>query len=154
MRIDVGLESLRALRRSIELGVDFVDTALAYGDGHSEQLVGQVVRESPHVRVASKVPPKNREWPARAGVPIEDVYPGEWIVECTERSLRNLGLDTIDLHQLHVWTPGCAGQGDWLEAVERLKADVKIRSFGVSLNDHAAADARPLLGPASSTRSS
>ena len=69
-------ESLRALRRSIELGVDFVDTALAYGDGHSEQLVGQVVRESPHVRVASKVPPMNWEWPARAGVPVEDAYPG------------------------------------------------------------------------------
>ena len=138
-------ESLRALRRSIELGVDFVDTALAYGDGHSEALVGQVVRESPHVRVASKVPPKNWEWPARAGVPVEDVYPGDWIVECTERSLRNLGLDTIDLHQLHVWTPGWAGRGDWLEAVERLKAEGKIRFFGVSLNDHAAADARPLL---------
>src|SRR5580765_4193274 len=56
-------ESLRALRRSIELGVDFVDTALAYGDGQSEELVGQVVRESTHVRVASKVPPKNWEWP-------------------------------------------------------------------------------------------
>jgi aryl-alcohol dehydrogenase-like predicted oxidoreductase len=138
-------ESLRALRRSVELGVDFVDTALAYGDGHSEELVGQVVRESPHVRVASKVPPMNWEWPARAGVPVERVYPAGWIVECTEKSLRNLGLDAIDLHQLHVWTPGWAGAGDWLEAVDRLKREGKIRCFGVSLNDHAYADAKPLL---------
>src|SRR3954451_3330812 len=102
-------ESLRALRRAVELGVTFVDTALAYGDGHSEKLVGQVVRESPHVRVASKVPPMNWEWPARAGVPVDEAYPGSWVVECTERSLRYLGLDAIDLQQLHVWTPGWAG---------------------------------------------
>jgi aryl-alcohol dehydrogenase-like predicted oxidoreductase len=138
-------ESLHALRRSVELGVTFVDTALAYGNGHSEQLVGRVARESPHVRVASKVPPRNREWPARAGVPVEDAYPGDWIVECTERSLRNLGLETIDVQQLHVWTPGWAGGGDWLEAVERLKADGKIRFFGVSLNDNAYEDALPLI---------
>jgi aryl-alcohol dehydrogenase-like predicted oxidoreductase len=138
-------ESLRALRRSVELGVDVVDTALAYGDGHSEELVGRVVRESPHVRVASKVPPMNWEWPARAGVPVERVYPAHWIVECTEKSLRNLGLDAIDLHQLHVWTPGWADGGDWLEAVDGLKREGKIRFFGVSLNDHAYADAKPLI---------
>jgi aryl-alcohol dehydrogenase-like predicted oxidoreductase len=138
-------ESLRALRRSVELGVTFVDTALAYGRGHSEELVGQVLRESPHVRVASKVPPKNWQWPARAGVPVEQTYPADWIVECTERSLSNLGVETIDLQQLHVWTPGWAGQGDWLEAVEGLKAEGKIRFFGVSLNSHAPDDARPLL---------
>ena len=129
----------------VELGVDFVDTALAYGDGHSEELVGQVVRESPHVRVASKVPPMNWEWPARAGVRAERVYPAGWIVQCTEKSLRNLGLDTIDLQQLHVWTPGWADDGDWLEAVDRLKREGKIRFFGVSLNDHAYADAKPLI---------
>jgi aryl-alcohol dehydrogenase-like predicted oxidoreductase len=138
-------ESLRALRRAIELGVTFVDTALAYGDGHSEELVGRVLRESPHVHVASKVPPMNWEWPARAGVPVEQAYPGEWIVECTERSLRNLAVETIDLQQLHVWTPGWAGEGDWLEAVERLRAEGKIRFFGVSLNAHDPTDARPLL---------
>jgi aryl-alcohol dehydrogenase-like predicted oxidoreductase len=139
-------ESLRALRRAIELGVTFVDTALAYGDGHSEELVGRAVREAPEtVRVATKVPPRNWQWPARAGVPVEDVFPGDWIVACTERSLRNLGLETIDLQQLHVWTPGWAGRGAWLEAVERLKSAGKIRFFGVSLNDNDPDDARPLL---------
>jgi aryl-alcohol dehydrogenase-like predicted oxidoreductase len=139
-------ESLRALRCAIELGVTFIDTALAYGAGHSEELVGRVLRDSPGtVRVATKVPPRNGEWPARAGVPVEQVFPGDWIVECTERSLRNLGVEAIDLQQLHVWTPGWAGQGDWLETVDRLKAEGKIRFFGVSLNDHSPDDARPLL---------
>jgi aryl-alcohol dehydrogenase-like predicted oxidoreductase len=130
-------ESLRALRRAIELGVNLVDTALAYGRGHSERLVGRVVREtSGPVYVATKVPPRNSQWPARAGVPVEKAFPGDWIVRCTEESLANLGLETIDVQQLHVWSDEWVGQGDWLEAVERLKRAGKIRFFGVSINDH------------------
>ena len=130
-------ESLRALRLAIERGVNFLDTAYAYGDGHSEQLVGAAVRESADtVYVASKVPPKNWQWPAQPGVPPEEVFPADWIVACTERSLGNLGLDTIDVQQLHVWSDEWLGQGDWLDAVERLKRDGKIRFFGVSINNH------------------
>src|SRR5688572_1570851 len=87
-------ESLAALRRAVELGVNFIDTALAYGEGHSEKLVGQVVREAPgKVYVATKIPPKNRLWPARNGIGIEEVFPYDYIVECTDRSLRNLGVE-------------------------------------------------------------
>src|ERR1700734_3138254 len=103
-------QSLAALRRALELGLNFIDTALAYGDGHSEQLVGEIVREAPgKVYVASKVPPKKRRWPARAGVGIDEVFPYDYIVECTEQSLRNLRMDSLDLQQLHVWNP------EWLE---------------------------------------
>jgi aryl-alcohol dehydrogenase-like predicted oxidoreductase len=138
--------SRASLRRAIELGVNFVDTALAYGDGHSEGLVGEVVRETRHpVHVATKVPPQNRQWPARKGVPVSATFPGAWIVECTERSLRSLGLDAVDLQQLHVWSDEWVGQGDWLEAVESLKAAGKIRFFGVSINDHQPANALRLL---------
>jgi aryl-alcohol dehydrogenase-like predicted oxidoreductase len=130
-------ESLRALRLAIEQGVNFLDTAYAYGDGHSEELVGAAVRESAEtVYVASKVPPKNMQWPARPGVRVEETFPGDWIVACTEGSLRNLGLEAIDVQQLHVWSDEWIGQGDWLEAVERLRRDGKIRFFGVSINDH------------------
>jgi aryl-alcohol dehydrogenase-like predicted oxidoreductase len=130
-------ESLRALRLAIEHGVNFIDTAYAYGDGHSEQLVGAAVRESSEtVYVASKVPPRNRQWPAAPGVRAEDVFPADWIVSCTERSLQNLGLETIDVHQFHVWSDEWVGQGDWLDAIEQLKRDGKIRFFGVSINDH------------------
>ena len=129
--------SRAALRRSIELGVNFLDTALAYGDGHSERLVGEVVRTSAEtVYVASKVPPKNGRWPAPSGLHPDDAFPGSWITRCTERSLSHLGLETIDVQQLHVWSDDWVGQGDWLETIEKLKADGKIRFFGVSINDH------------------
>ena len=74
-------ESLAALRRALELGVNFIDTALAYGDGHSEELVGQVVRSAPgKVYVATKAPPKNRLWPARPGIDIEEVFPYDYVI--------------------------------------------------------------------------
>jgi len=130
-------DSLAALRRALELGLNFIDTALAYGDGHSEQLVGEIVREAPgKVYVASKVPPKNRQWPARAGIGIEDVFPYEYIVECTEESLRNLRMDTLDLQQLHVWNPEWIDRDEWKRAAEDLKKSGKIRCFGLSLNNH------------------
>jgi aryl-alcohol dehydrogenase-like predicted oxidoreductase len=139
-------ESLQALRLAIEHGVNFLDTAYGYGDGHSEQLVGAVVRESADtVYVASKIPPKNRQWPAQPGVHAEEAFPADWIVTCTERSLQNLGLDTIDVQQFHVWSDEWVGQGDWLDGIERLKRDGKIRFFGVSVNDHQPANAIRLV---------
>jgi aryl-alcohol dehydrogenase-like predicted oxidoreductase len=130
-------ESLRALDRAIDLGLNFIDTALAYGDGHSEQLVGQVVRARPEtVHVATKIPPKNMRWPARAGSHADESFPGDYIRAQTERSLANLGLDAIDVQQFHVWHDDWLEQGDWLETVEALKQEGKIRWFGVSINDH------------------
>src|SRR5271165_5353084 len=97
-------ESLQALRRAIELGLNFIDTALAYGDGHSERLVGEVVRDAGReIYVATKIPPKNKLWPARPGIGIEEVFPYDHIIQSTEESLRNLNTDTVDLQQLHVW---------------------------------------------------
>ena len=130
-------ESLRALARAFELGVDFVDTALGYGNGHSEELVGQAVRANGGgIAVSTKIPPKNMQWPARAGVHADEAFPADWIVECTERSLHNLALERIDLQQFHVWSDEWLEQGSWREAVERLQADGKIGAFGVSINDH------------------
>ncbi|HEV8461019.1 MAG TPA: aldo/keto reductase [Gaiellaceae bacterium] len=139
-------ESLQALRLAIERGVNFLDTAYGYGDGHSEELVGAAIRQAAEtVYVASKIPPKNMQWPAQPGVRAEEAFPADWIVECTERSLRNLGLDTIDVQQFHVWSDEWVGQGDWLEGVDQLKRDGKIRHFGVSINDHQPANAIRLV---------
>jgi aryl-alcohol dehydrogenase-like predicted oxidoreductase len=130
-------ESLRALNRAIDLGLNFIDTALAYGDGHSERLVGRTVRErSETVYVATKVPPKNGIWPAPSGLRPDEVFPKDYVRECTETSLKNLGLDRIDVQQFHVWQDEWVGEGSWLEAVEELKDEGKIRSFGISINDH------------------
>jgi aryl-alcohol dehydrogenase-like predicted oxidoreductase len=130
-------ESLAALRRAIELGLNFIDTALAYGAGHSEQLVGRVVREAGHrIYVATKVPPKNQLWPARPGIGIEQVFPYDYILRSAERSLKHLGVDTIDLLQLHVWNPEWIERDEWRRAFEELQRSGKVRAVGVSINDH------------------
>jgi aryl-alcohol dehydrogenase-like predicted oxidoreductase len=130
-------ESIRALRRAMELGVNFIDTALAYGDGHSEKLAGKAVREGQHrIHLASKIPPKNRLWPAQPGIGIESVFPYEYILRCTEDSLRNLKVDTLDLQQLHVWNPEWFHRDEWRRAFEELKTAGKVRAVGVSLHDH------------------
>jgi aryl-alcohol dehydrogenase-like predicted oxidoreductase len=139
-------ESLRSLHRAFDQGVNFVDTALGYGDGHSEQLVGRAVREATGtVYVSSKVPPKNLKWPAPGGVPASEAFPAEWVVECTEQSLANLGLETIDVQQFHVWSDEWVGQGDWMDAIEHLRSQGKIRYFGVSVNDHQPGNAVALV---------
>jgi aryl-alcohol dehydrogenase-like predicted oxidoreductase len=127
-------ESIAALNRAIELGLNFIDTALVYGEGHSERLVGRIA--PPSVTIATKVPPKNRLWPARAGVAIEDVFPYDYILRCTDESLKNLGRDHIDLLQLHVWNPEWINSDIWRSAFEDLKKSGKARFVGVSINDH------------------
>jgi aryl-alcohol dehydrogenase-like predicted oxidoreductase len=139
-------ESIQALHRAIDLGLNFIDTALAYGGGRSERLVGQVVRERPEtIYVATKVPPKNQVWPAPAGVPVEDAFPADHVWACAERSLANLGLERVDLLQLHVWSDEWTDRGDWREAVDELRSSGKIGHFGVSINDHQPANAVRLL---------
>jgi aryl-alcohol dehydrogenase-like predicted oxidoreductase len=139
-------ESLRALHRAMDLGVNLIDTALAYGDGHSEQLVGRAVRErDEHVRVATKIPPKNGEWPARDDTDPEDVFPADHVRACTETSLRNTGLDVLDVQQFHVWSDTWVGRGSWLVAVQALKDEGKIGAFGISINDHQPANALALI---------
>lgn len=130
-------ESIRALHRAFELGLNFIDTALAYGDGHSERLVAQVLKTAPHrIFVATKIPPKNRLWPARPGTKIKDVFPRGYIAECTGESLRNLGVETIDLQQLHVWNPEWLNDDDWKRGLEDIKKSGKVRFVGISINDH------------------
>ena len=128
-------ESLRALNRAIDLGVNFIDTAAVYGNGHSERLVGEVVRErDERIVVASKIPPKNVEWPARTSDP-DEAFPADHVRKWTERTLTNLGLDVLDVQQFHVWNDEWVGRGSWLEGIQALKDEGKIRFFGVSIND-------------------
>jgi aryl-alcohol dehydrogenase-like predicted oxidoreductase len=115
--------------------VNFIDTALAYGDGHSEQLIGQFLKErKDRIYVATKVPPKNRMWPAKGR--LEEVYPYDYILSSAETSLRNLQQDSIDILQLHVWDPEWLPESGWYEALRRLKEEGKVRFLGISVNDH------------------
>lgn len=130
-------DAINSLLLSLELGINFFDTALVYGMGHSESLISSALRESKnrHVFIASKVPPLNHQWPARESN-ISKVFPAEHIMTQTETSLRNLRRDYLDLQQLHVWKDEWLENSDWMNAVHQLKKQGKIRFFGVSLNDH------------------
>src|SRR3954465_3402620 len=92
-------ESQASLDRAVELGCNFFDTAWAYGDGHSEKLLGALLdrHRSTELAVASKIPPKNRQWPGRATTPADDVFPYDHVIDYTEATLRNLGVEAIDL---------------------------------------------------------
>jgi aryl-alcohol dehydrogenase-like predicted oxidoreductase len=135
-------ESLRALQQAADLGLNFIDTALAYGQGHSERLIAtfKKKRES-GLTIATKIPPKNRVWPARQGTKLRDAFPYDYILECTEKSRKNLDMDTIDLQQFHVWTDEWADHQEWKDAILTLKVKKKIRFFGISINDHQPANA-------------
>jgi aryl-alcohol dehydrogenase-like predicted oxidoreductase len=129
-------ESVRALHRAIELGVNFIDTARGYGE--SERIVGNVVREhrGDTLYVATKVPPKNGIWPAPDGLDPAGTFPGDHIRASLETSLRASGLEAFDVLQFHVWSDEWVGRGDWLETIGDLKREGKIRFFGVSVNDY------------------
>jgi aryl-alcohol dehydrogenase-like predicted oxidoreductase len=137
-------ESLAALQRAADLGCNFFDTAWAYGDGHSEQLLGKILRANKNnpaaggpdkkLYVATKVPPKNRRWPARPEYSLDDSYPPDYIFEYVDKSLKNIGVDTLDLIQLHTWEDRWLEDERVLRSAEKLRSSGKIRAFGLSLN--------------------
>ncbi|HEU4390470.1 MAG TPA: aldo/keto reductase [Blastocatellia bacterium] len=129
-------ESLRALELAVELGCNFFDTAWAYGEGHSEKLLGQVVRRHPEKRLytATKIPPKNLQWPAREHHTLDEVFPPDHIRRYVESSLKNLGLDGMDLIQFHVWNDVWADDVRWQRAIDDLKHEGLVRATGISVN--------------------
>lgn len=137
-------ETLTSLRRSIELGCNFFDTAWAYGDGRSEQILAIVLKEfqgnasvggpDKHLYVATKIPPKNRRWPSTRTFSVDDCYPPEYIAEYIDKSLTNLGVETIDLMQFHTWEDRWLNDDRIARAAEAAKKSGKVRAFGVSVN--------------------
>lgn len=129
-------EVLNALDKSVELGCNFYDTAWGYGAGASEQILGKLLKKhsSKRLYVATKIPPKNFKWPSKAHYTLEECFPAAHILEYTEKSLQNLNVDCIDVQQFHVWEDSWAHHDDWKKAVEKLKADGKVKHFGISVN--------------------
>ena len=132
-----------ALRAALDQGVTFFDTALAYGGGHSEELIGNVLKaelKDGRALVATKIPPGNQEWPADGNKPVSAVFPARHITKSTERSLRNLGVEAIPVQQLHVWHDNWLADSKWTESREamvRLTKEGKVLHWGISINDHA-----------------
>jgi aryl-alcohol dehydrogenase-like predicted oxidoreductase len=129
-------ESLNSLQLAVDLGCNFFDTAWAYGDGHSERLLGQLVKANPNRRlyIATKIPPKNRIWPSRRGFTLDEVFPPEYIEEYVHKSLENLGVETIDLIQFHVWEDDWVQDPRWAKKLDELRGQGLIRAAGISIN--------------------
>jgi aryl-alcohol dehydrogenase-like predicted oxidoreductase len=137
-------ETLASLHRAVELGVNFFDTAWAYGDGKSEQILATILREyknnktvggpDKHLYVATKIPPKNRRWPSRREFTLDDCFPPEYIEEYIGKSLKNLDVETIDLMQFHTWEDRWLADERLPRAIEKMKKSGKVRAVGPSLN--------------------
>jgi len=142
-------ESLVSLQRYVELGGNFFDTAWAYGDGRSEKILAQILRANKTTQaggadfiggpdkklyVATKVPPKNRKWPSRREFSLDDCFPPVYIFEYVDKSLANIGVDSLDLIQFHTW------EDHWLDdprlprTIDDLRKSGKVRAVGISLN--------------------
>jgi aryl-alcohol dehydrogenase-like predicted oxidoreductase len=129
-------ESMRSLQRAVEFGCNFFDTAWAYGSGHSEQLLGALVRANPGERlyVATKIPPKNRVWPSQREFTLDDCFPPDYIEDYVHRSLNNLGVESIDLIQFHTWEDAWSGDDRWVKKLDELRRQGLINAVGISLN--------------------
>jgi len=129
-------QSMAVLQAAVDAGVTFFDSAQVYGAGHSDQLLGALARGNPgrDLFLASKVPPKNREWPARRGDRIRDAFPPAHIRSSVEGILRQMKMDSLDLVQFHVWQDEWADDEGWQVAAERLKRDGLVGHIGISVN--------------------
>lgn len=126
----------KALDLAVERGCNFFDTAWGYGSGLSEQILGELLKRHPEKTLysATKIPPKNRKWPSKPDFQLDDVFPSDYIVEYTEKSLQNLGVETIDLLQFHVWEDAWAEREEWQDAITKLTQQGKVRAWGISIN--------------------
>lgn len=129
-------ESLQSLQRAVDLGCNFFDTAWAYGSGHSEKLLGQLVRANPGKKlyIATKLPPKNFKWPSRREFTLEDCFPPEHIEEYVHKSLENAGLESFDLVQFHTWEDSWLADDRWARKIDDLRRQGLLRAVGISVN--------------------
>lgn len=125
-----------SLDLAVELGCNFFDTAWGYAEGKSEQILGELIKRNPDKKLyaATKIPPKNRTWPSRPEFTLDEVFPADYIVEYTEKSLKNLNIECIDLMQFHVWEDHWANRDEWKEAIQKLTQQGKVQAWGISVN--------------------
>jgi aryl-alcohol dehydrogenase-like predicted oxidoreductase len=129
-------ESLGSLQTAVDLGCNFFDTAWGYGEGHSERLLGELVRANSDKRLytATKIPPKNFKWPSRRDYSLDDCFPPDHVQQYVEFSLANVGLDSVDLMQLHTWEDDWLGDDRWYGKLDDLKRQGLIGAIGISIN--------------------
>jgi len=129
-------ESMQSLQRAVELGCNFFDTAWAYGQGHSERLLGQLIANNAQTKLyaATKIPPKNFKWPSRREYTLEDCFPPDHIEAYVHKSLANLGVQTIDLMQFHTWEDSWLQDDRLARKMDDLRRQGLVRAWGISIN--------------------
>ena len=132
----IDTQSQNSLQRSVDLGCNFFDTAWAYGNGHSEKLLGNLIRDNPNKRLftATKVPPKNLCWPSQRSFSLDDCFPPSHVKEYVAKSLDNIGLGRLDLIQLHTWEDHWLDDDRWVNELQQQKREGTIAAFGISVN--------------------
>ncbi len=126
-------ESIKALHGAIDRGVNFIDTAAGYGDGRSERIIAQVLRDRPDsVVVATKTPPDAGPWPPSPYCRWQDRYSAAYLRDNVHQRLKNLGTERIDLLQLHTWTAAWNDDPQPLLVLRQLRDEGKIGLIGVS----------------------
>ncbi len=125
-----------ALQLAVDLGCTFFDTAWIYGRGHSEELLGELLRANPDkaLTIATKIPPKDGNFPSTRDSKLNEVFPEDHIREYTEKSLENLGVEKLDLLQFHVWEDSWADDHRWQEPIDDLKRQGLVSGVGISIN--------------------
>lgn len=137
-------DSIAAINKAIDLGVNFIDTAAVYGNGHSEKIIGKVLKtRKERVYIATKIPPLS--WPPPPNSHAKDAFPKDKIIKSVEQSLKNLQVDCIDLIQLHSWRENWTNDTDWYETLIELKKVGKVNFIGVSVHDNLEDEALGLI---------
>ena len=129
-------ESMKSLQHAVDLGCNFFDTAWGYGAGRSEALLGRLVRDNPNTRLytATKIPPKNFQWPSRRHFTLDDCFPPDHIEEYVHKSLENAGLESFDLMQFHTWEDSWLGDDRWVKKMDELRRRGLFHAIGISIN--------------------
>lgn len=130
-------DSLEALETAIDQGINFIDTAAGYGEGKSERIIGQFLKErKERVLVCTKTPPVAGPWPPSPYCLIEERYPEKYLRENLEERLRNLQTEKIDILLLHTWTRAWNDRPSALHVLQKLKSEGKIGLVGISTPEH------------------
>jgi aryl-alcohol dehydrogenase-like predicted oxidoreductase len=126
-------DSIQALHTAIDKGINFIDTALGYGNGKSERIIAEVLKEKrDDVTVATKIPPTAGHWPPSPYCKVEDRYPENYIRKSVDTCRKNLNTDCIDILQLHTWTRAWNRNPKPLDILHKLKSEGSIKHIGIS----------------------
>ncbi len=126
-------DSIDALYKALDMGVNFIDTAQGYGEGKSERIIAQVLKERKEkIYVATKIPPAPGPWPPSPYCDMNYRYSESYIRKNIEDRLRNLDTDCIDVLQFHTWTRAWNKAPRPLDTLKKLQHEGKIRYIGIS----------------------